>query len=969
MKTNKLWGKLLAGVLSFGLLFGGLSGNMATLQVEAADNTQTVSAQMPFRQMTADEIVAEMGTGWNLGNTMDGHTGFTPNETLWQNVETSQELIKAVHDMGFNTIRIPITWGTMIDDENGYKIEETWMSRVQDIVDYAMNMNMYAIINVHHDGAEQSGWLRIAAEDLDPVKEKYEAVWKQIAERFKDYDEHLIFESMNEVTGPGSNIAEDTALIMQFNQIFVDTVRATGSNNAERWLSVPGRYTNIVNTTSEEANFALPTDTVKDRLFVAVHYYDWTFGMLENMNKTTFEYGAVPTLHHDFKLLEKFTSAGIPVILGEYGAINKLNNVDRTYHLQVVNRMCQQIGVVPVYWDQGWYDLSMSPDYSYTLVDRATCTAVYPDIIAGILRGTYFEGNADLSDIVHGETVTALAGLGSASESSLSMQIGDVKDISLSVDKASSNDVVLWKSSNETVATVNADGSDLSKWCANVHATGIGNAVITAYSQSGSAVLEIPVEVKAATATVPCTAITTEAASYTLTEGKSVFLNATMAPADTDAYLTYRSSDTDVITVSKIGKVVATGIGSAYVVIISSDGKTATVPVTVEAAEVKAQIALALNVYYNDSSLSYFSNECGQGITVSEEGTYTLSFDCATDLSSKATSAGVTGLNNLTAIYIKDDSVTKGLAKKSPLVSCDIIYDSVVVDGVSYTVNMDAPKSAIKASGILDTNDPINSWDGSVINEVTVKDHVLNFTELPNPQKVEVTFTLSNLVFEEGAGEVASAKAESLKVDGTAAINVDNQNPATVSVVLAPAGSSKVMFVSSNAAVVSVDNTAVEAGTDGKATATFYAHGEGNAVITAMTDNGIATVFTVTAQQKQAEAEPEVTPEATPDVEVTPETSESEVAPEPEKPADTEKEPADQTTSGDSEPAGDSNMMQMILLIVGIVVLGIVVFVVVLKVASGPAPKKEVAEAAVEEAPKAENVEEAASVETENKEE
>lgn len=964
MKTNKLWGKLLAGVLSLGLLVGGMSSNMMTLQAEAADNTQTVSAQMPFRQMTVEEIVGEMGTGWNLGNTMDGHTGFTPNETLWQNVETTQELIKAVHDMGFNTIRIPVTWGTMIDDENGYAIDETWMSRVQDIVDYAMNMNMYAIINIHHDGAEQSGWLRIAAEDLDPVKEKYEAVWKQIAERFKDYDEHLIFESMNEVCGEGTTVEQDTAIIMEFNQIFVDTVRATGSNNAERWLSVPGRYTNITNTTKAKNGFALPNDTVKDRIFVSVHYYDWQFGMLETMQTTEFIYGKVELLIDEFKqLYDTFTSKGIPVILGEYGAINKMNTVERAYHLEAVNRICQLMDVVPVYWDQGWYDLSMSPDYSFTLVDREACEAIYPEIIAGIMRGSFFEGSADCSDIVQGVTVTPLTDLGSASEASLSMQIGDVKDISLSVDKYSSNDVVLWKSSDESVATVNADGSDLSKWCANVHATGIGNAVITAYAQSGSAILEIPVEVKAANLSNPCTAISVEAESYTLTEGKSIFLNATMAPADTDAYLTYRSSDTDVITVSKVGKVVATGVGSAYVIITSSDGKTLTVPVTVEAAEVKAEIALALNVYYNDSELSYYTNECGSAISVSEDGTYTLSFDCATDLSSKAKDAGVTGLNNLTAIYIKDDSVTKGLSKKSPLVSCDIIYNSVVVDGVSYTVNMDAPKSAIKASGIVDTNDPINAWDGSVINEVTVTDHVLNFSELPNPQKIEVTFTLSNLVFEEGAGAVEVAKAESLKVVGTNVVTVNNESSTTVSVTVSPAGSSKVMFVSSNAGIVSVDNTAVTPDSDGTATVTIYGHAEGKAVITAFTDNGIGTVWTVTVEAKEPEvvAEPEGNPEEAPA------TDEESVA----EPGDTEKTPADQTTSGKTNSGFGT--MQMILLIIGIVVLAVVVFVVVLKVASGPAPKKEeaVTEAVPEDAQEAapEDVQEATPAESENKEE
>ena len=132
--------------------------------------------------MTAKEIVEEMGTGWNLGNTMDGHTGFTPMETLWQPYETTKKLMTAVHDAGFNTVRIPVTWGNMIDDENGYAINEQWMSRVQEIVDYCVSQDMYCIINIHHDGAEQTGWLRVGATDLGPVKEKFAGVWKTIAE-------------------------------------------------------------------------------------------------------------------------------------------------------------------------------------------------------------------------------------------------------------------------------------------------------------------------------------------------------------------------------------------------------------------------------------------------------------------------------------------------------------------------------------------------------------------------------------------------------------------------------------------------------------------------------------------------------------------------------------------------------------------------------------------------------------------
>lgn len=930
---KRIYGKILAGLLVLGLLLGNMN-----LAAEAAEDTAAVpaetSAPLPFRDMTADEIVAEMGTGWNLGNTMDGHTGFTPGETIWQDVETTQELIRAVHDAGFNTVRVPVTWGTMIDDSNGYAIDDKWMSRVQDIVDYCINMNMYVIINVHHDGAEQSGWLRIGAEDLDPVKEKFAAVWKQIAERFRNYDEHLIFESMNEVVGPDNSnegIARDTRVIMELNQIFVDTVRATGANNVYRWLSVPGRYTNIVNTTSDAAGFDIPEDSTPDRLFVAVHHYDWTFGLLENMNDTTFELANFNNLIDQFEdLAEKFTSRGIPVILGEYGAINKNNTADRTYHMEGMNRLCQLSGVVPVYWDQGWYDLSLEPDYSFTLFDRATCEEIYPEIIDGIMRGYYLQGEADLSDIEMDTAVTPITDLGTWN-GTVTAAVGEVVDISLAdyADKSAYNDTIVWKSADETVATVNGDSSDLSVWAANIHATGMGRTVITATSRDGGAVLEIPVEVKAQIAEKPGMEIVLEQESYEVMEEQYFFLNASLTPADTDAFLTYRSSDPEVATVSRTGKVVAKAKGMTYIIINSSDGLTQVVPVTVKEAEAKAEIALALNVYYNDNELSYFSNEYGEAITVSGEGQYTVVFDCGQDLSDNAVNSGVTGLNNLTAIYIKDDSVTRGQAKKSALISCDILYDEVVVDGVSYEIHMDAPKSALKASGIFDTNDPINSWDGSVIDEVMVDNHVLNFSEIEDPQRVEVTFTLSNLVFEEGASGVQATEATGIEAK-EAAVTVSGGQPAAVAVSVSPAGSGKVTFVSSDPSVVAVSHLAV-AEQSGTASAEVYALGTGTAIITAYTENGLTAEIQVTAavEQETGAESPEMQ-EASEETE-SPVSSDSAEAPESSEAAETE-------SSSAKESVGPG-------FIVGMVVLAAVafagVFFLTVKLASGSGKKNE----------------------------
>lgn len=158
-------------------------------------------------------------------------------------------------------------------------------------------------------------------------------------------------------------------------------------------------------------------------------------------------------------------------------------------------------------------------------------------------------------------------------------------------------------------------------------------------------------------------------------------------------------------------------------------------------------IELSLNVYYNDADHSYYANESGESIIVTKEGQYTVSFDCAKDLSEDAVSAGVDSLYNLTAIYLKD--VNAGGEQQSPISACNIFYDSVVVDGTSLTVTQTAPKSALKGSGIFDTNDPINGWDGSSVEEVMANsDHVANFTTLDHPKTISVTFTLSDMAWD-----------------------------------------------------------------------------------------------------------------------------------------------------------------------------------------------------------------------------
>lgn len=753
----------LAAMMSLALTAGGAAVPAQSMTVTAYAAEQNEAVEQ-FRELSAQELVAEMGMGWNLGNTFDGHTGFTPNETLWQNVTTTKECIKAVHDLGFNTVRIPVTWGTMIDDENGYAIDEAWISRVQDVVDYCVSQDMYAIINIHHDGAEQTGWLRIATDDMDALEEKYAGVWKTIAERFAGYDEHLIFESMNEVRGEKMTTEKENEIISNLNQIFVDTVRASGGNNDKRFLVVTGQYNYIISVTKEDNGFTLPEDTAKNRIIVSVHdYTPWGFCGQDDMNTTETSLKQLEANKRELKpLYDTYTSKGIPVIVGEYGCINKDNASERAYYLEGMNRIFAQYGLTGIYWDQGWYDRTQTPDYSFAIVDRATGASIDKNVTDAMVRGFYGTGEEDLSDIVRDTEVTAFTEI-TPDRDKLELPVGGEAQISVRTAPAAANDIVIWKTDNDSVATV---------YNGKIFAKGEGSTVITAFAQSGSVQAEISVTVTKADMEGDAE-ITLSDTSLTLTAGEYTYLNAQLSSDDED-YLYYVSSDDSVATVSPIGKILAVGEGEAVISVKSAGGHTKDVAVSVTDAEQVHAIDLAINVYYNDSKHNFYQNEISSDIiTVSRNGQYTLTFDCARDLSEAAAAAGVDSLSNLTAIYIKDNQVSIGAATTSPLLSCDITYDRIVVDGVELTITKPGPKAAQKSSGIFDTNDPVNSWDGSAVEEAAASGQVANFVGIENPKTIEITFTLTNIVYADGvrADELdqqeSSSEEESSKESST----------------------------------------------------------------------------------------------------------------------------------------------------------------------------------------------------------
>lgn len=414
MENISLKKKVIAVVMSFSMVlsFVGCSSNSGDSNSSNASNTSdttsSTDAQEPtidkttFDDMDNTDLIYNMQIGWNLGNQLEASTNGNPDETVWGNPTITQELISSIADAGFKTIRIPVSYLKKIDDENNYTVDEDWLNRVQEVVDYCYNEGLYIIINMHGDGYNtvNGGWLLVNGDDQDYICKKYEAVWKQIAEKFKEYDEHLIFESMNEEfddTYDDPN-PDYYANLNKYNQIFVDTVRATGDNNAQRWLLVPGWNTNIDYTVGD-FGFKLPTDSAKDKLIVSVHYYDpYDYALKEDLfatgwglgGKRAANWGNEDYVEQQFQKLEDaFISKNIPVIIGEYGAIFKTQNGiwadedSHRYYLEYVTKSAKEHGLLPVYWDNGW-----NGDYGFSLFDRNTGEQQHPNFVDAIIRAS-----------------------------------------------------------------------------------------------------------------------------------------------------------------------------------------------------------------------------------------------------------------------------------------------------------------------------------------------------------------------------------------------------------------------------------------------------------------------------------------------------------------------------------------------------------------------------------------------------
>lgn len=343
---------------------------------ESSTDTTKASENKPsqiagkMRNITSQQLVEDMTFGWNLGNTLDVcqadrdgdgkinehvEAGEKVDETLWGNPKATKELFTSLKKNGVNAVRIPVTWRDHMDS-NG-NIDREWMDRVQQVVDYAYSQGMYVIINVHHDGGDDpkfGAWIiEESQKDYNTFLKKYKNIWKQIAERFKNYSDYLIFESMNEVgfdTLYNKNKADAYNLINKINQDFVDIIRATGGNNAKRHLLIAGYYTDIERTC--DSLYKMPDDKA-GRCILSVHYYTpWDFCTCDRKHTwgTNSEVRQMETLIG--KMKKNFVDKGIPVIIGEYAASGS-DLSSCIFFIEKLNKLCSDYGIATFIWDSG----------------------------------------------------------------------------------------------------------------------------------------------------------------------------------------------------------------------------------------------------------------------------------------------------------------------------------------------------------------------------------------------------------------------------------------------------------------------------------------------------------------------------------------------------------------------------------------------------------------------------------------
>ena len=442
-------------------------------------NAQALSGDT-LKNADTEAILEDMGLGWNLGNSLDATGGSgLDTETSWSNPKTTQALIDKVKSLGFNTVRVPVSWGKHVSGDN-YTIDSAWLARVKEVVDYCYKNDMYVILNIHHDtksSASASGAGYYPRSSAYSSSEKFvTSVWSQMAEYFKDYDYHLIFETLNEprLIGTGyewwfnkwsipSEVKDAIDCINKLNQKAVDTIRNTGSNNRGRLIMCPGYDASIDGATV--SGFKLPTDISgnKNRIAVSVHAYSpYNFAMNVGSGSTSTYTSSIKSELRDLfsTLKSNFRDKGIPVVIGEFGSTDKNNTAERVKWATDYTALAKKNNIPCVLWDNNAFavyngsSIVLNSEYhGYINRKNNTVTSPAKDVIEALMKP--YGKKADLN-----------------CSSSVTIVAGQSKNIGAS--SSTSGAVLTYKSTTPSICTVDKNG--------NVTAlrTGTGYVTITA---------------------------------------------------------------------------------------------------------------------------------------------------------------------------------------------------------------------------------------------------------------------------------------------------------------------------------------------------------------------------------------------------------------------------------------------------------------------------------------------------------
>ena len=331
----------------------------------------------------AFDIAKNIGQGINIGNALESYTGYTYEditdyETAWYNPVITQELFILIRGAGFDSVRLPVTWDRHLNEDG--TIDSEWLNRVKQVIDYAYSQELYVIINVHHDE-----WYSTEYSNLQNVLTMTESIWSQIATYFKEYDEHLIFEGFNEPRmmgyssdieyGNGTDEAND--VINKMNTKFIETVRKTGGNNKDRCLMIAAYCAGCDISVLE--SLELPQDS---NLIISCHcyepyefcqnYYDlaeWSADEEENTRSLDYKL---------YCLYEYSNQNNIPVVITEFGAVDKNNDVAREAYCQYFVDKVQDYGISYIWWDNNCFEDTTG---LYGIIDRAKIEIRFKNIV------------------------------------------------------------------------------------------------------------------------------------------------------------------------------------------------------------------------------------------------------------------------------------------------------------------------------------------------------------------------------------------------------------------------------------------------------------------------------------------------------------------------------------------------------------------------------------------------------------